>query len=127
VIKTDVAFSADDIVEISGCLVTMAAAERKRSGEGGQALTKLYMKLADDLAGQWLALDEGRKPERVEMPENALTDVDQGVLEEALRRLDQMQLHQEQLLPGDKPWRFVIGLLRGHIFAELAMRGEESN
>ena len=125
--KTSVEFTGGDLAEISSYLVMMAAAENERSGSGGRGLAALYLKLADDLAGQWLALDEDRKPEPVEMPSNALTVDDRGVLEEAMRRLDEMVSHQEGHLPDDEPWRFVIGLLRGHVGAELAVRGAQMN
>ena len=126
-IETEIKFTDDDLAEISQYLVVMSVAERERSGSGGKALALLYLRLADELARWWLALDEGREATPVKLPPNALSGVDQAALEEALRRLDEMQAHQHEHLPDDAPWRFIIGLLRGQVGAELAMREQREN
>ena len=125
--ETSVEFSGNDLAEISVHLMTMSVVESKRSGSGGRGLAALYMKLADDLAARWLALDEGREPDPVDVPANALTTVDEGVLEEALRRLDEMQAHQREHRPDDVPWAWTIGILRGCVGAELEVRGAAMN
>jgi hypothetical protein len=125
--QTEIEFTSGDLVEISQYLAAMSVAEHERSGSGGRALALLYLRLADELAAQWLALDEGREASPVVVPSDALVDVAQGALEEALRRLDEMQAHQEEHRPADEPWRFVIALLRGHVGAELETRGAETN
>jgi len=125
--ETTIDFTADDLAEISGCVFAMAVAEQERSGRDGRGLVALYMQTADQLAAQWIALNDGREAPPVKLPPNALSDVAQAALEEALRRLDEMQAHQHEHLPDDAPWRFIIGLLRGQVGAELAMRGAKTN
>jgi hypothetical protein len=126
-ISSNIEFTADDLAEISQCLAVMGVTEHERSGDRGEGLTRFLLGLADALAAQWLALDDGREASSIEMPALALADVDRDVLEEAGRRLDEMLQHQDEELPNDVCWRFVIGFCRGHVRAELAGRMAEAN
>lgn len=117
-----VEFTADDLTELVVLTLDMADASHSAWGNRGRGMTRMLVKLADDLAAVWLAGDEGREADPVEVPAGMLADDDLDVLEDAARRLEGMAGHAREHRPDDAVWSFFIGLLQRQVAAELEVR-----
>ena len=123
----DVEMTADDIAEISMLLVDMASTTKALAGDGGAGLTSLLLDLAEQMAGVWLAGDEGREADPVKIPSGRLVNDDTGQLEDAAHRLDLMRAHAAEHRPDDRPWSFLLDSLYAEVAGELAVRQGAKN